>query len=240
MINLTLAGGLGNRIKPLASALMFDEDVRVYWCNTYPHMYEGRTWEEPFIGGLDYYFRNVFPTCECNHTDSNVVTTNVGTWRFLRQHSWWDNWDFLYDLTPPFRKEQLFAAFAQLTPTVAPMPLPEGQPWIGLQIRKHHTTFKVDLNRWYDIVAQYPDHRILLVTDCHMVESEVSARYGNRLVYMPKSFRHSDTMRDRSNLIEILTLAQCQVGALSAGSTFGECAYWFSGGRMVPHIVSVT
>lgn len=240
MINIISSGGLGNRIKPIVSSRLFPEhELRIHWHNVYMQQCRGREWLAPFIGDWNHYFKNQIPRCEARWDiakNDNRVFPGANWYR--------DNWRFLkkngepnYDLT--FNRD-LFEVFQWLEPVDEVQRVLDTfrVPLLGIQVRSFHKDCeKIPVEKYISIAEKYTCP-FLLVTDSEKIFDKFVYYFGERVVFYTKSWQHEDMMLDRSNLIEMLLLSRCSITYLSTGSTFGECAYYFSNGFMKPRFVS--
>lgn len=242
-VNLSLRGGLSNRIKPLASTFLFpDYKFNVYWHNVLDwHDTNNNITHLPFHGQLSDYFLNVWPGCKINYNFVDYLTDarqqDVSTWRFLVKEGMPP-----VDMSYP-KKSELFDCFKQLKiahyikQAVKLFDMPSHA--LGVQIRRDHPHCgRIPFENYIEAIKKHGNVPIFLVTDKQSVLNAMILEFPKRVIYYPKLWSIESTMQMRSNLIEMLLLSETKNCLLSKYSTYGECAYFFAGGRMKAEIIS--
>jgi hypothetical protein len=231
MIKIQCRSGLGNRIKPIASALGLG-DVAIAWHPTMHNWIDGREWVSPFVGGFNHYFQNKIPLLKpgpwCNLYDDKHVAPDVDSWRFVTDGP---RVDELFEHTPEPYQTYIKAGFRKLEPV--PDVLDQVDTFFSQKFRP--PVVGVQLRRLYNFQHFSPrnipipeDHQILVISDTDEGVAEFIDLYGDRVIWPKKDYNLVYSMLYRTNLRDILLLSRCDHLIITEGSTFGECAWWFS------------
>lgn len=149
--------------------------------------------------------------------------------------------DQMYEWTPDDVAQVLVRGFAQLEPvdevtTIVRQLTDElhaNRVKLGLHVRRRYSATAYDsLEPYHDAIKAERGRKFLFVTDDEDTLRVFEKAYPRQIIAFDKSFNHTDTMKSRSCLIEMLLLSYCERFKYTEKSTFSECAYWFNMARL--------
>jgi hypothetical protein len=254
--------GLGNRIKPLVSALRFTDNV-FSTCNTFNLIFKRRVpvvsqIEPEFVKFWDWRFV-LKPTDDLGDYVGVALVHNVYTNEMIPAPP--RSIDLEFFRIPETVRRDISSVFLSLgfSDTVKDAVEPFTADWNSDVISVHIRSWAQNefrrrnfhnLASFFQAIDRFDSGlRIYLSTDSRSVEAAVLERYGSRILLFPEmdqvlrkrsydshgySYGDSTIVRD---FCEMICLSRGTVLIGSYLSTFTECAWWFGGCRQ--HVIIV-
>lgn len=240
--------GMGNRIKNIVSCLRITGNREVHWSRDE----RGMIWTTKEV---DYYFPDLIPVDNKTNRywrrswrlalhpgEVEPNFSNIGDMWRQRMGSELgpvlpnkDTIDLEYNRVPESVKKSYREVFASLRINDEILDYVEqnSKEFTDDVISVHVRTWKDAGNRsrmyspqkYIDILDRHPEGKIFITGDSKKAIRDISSKYGNRVI----THTIESGKEHLSAIADILLLSKGRRFVVSPFSSFGECAWWFSG-----------